>query len=189
MKHQHYQLRTIVAVVILLILLLATSKMQCQGTLEPERILQPDSQDNSTAAESGMNVLQGEVIKVADGDTLTLRDLDRKTYRVRLEGIDAPEVEQPFGSAAKRALSNKVLRQRVRVLWHERDQFDRILGHVRLNDRYINREMLDDGLAWRFRNYPKDEFVTAEAKARNAKRGLWSDAEQIPPWEFRSQRR
>ena len=51
--------------------------------------------------------LNGKVIKVADGDTVTLL-VEKKSYRVRLQSIDAPEAQQPFGQAAKKALSEKV---------------------------------------------------------------------------------
>jgi len=205
---QRSQLNALIVVGILVVVLLASSRTQCNAPLpsgtevksrptkpnsdspvEPDRSNHEfDARKSSLPVETGSKVLEGEVIYVADGDTITVRDADGGTHRIRLEGIDAPELRQAFGGAAKRELSSKVLRKRVRVAWKQRDQFDRILGHVRLGEHYINGELIEEGFAWRFRNYPNDEFVAAEARARNAKRGLWSDTKRIPPWQFRDQK-
>ena len=53
------------------------------------------------------DTLTGRVVGVHDDDTLTLR-VDRQQVKVRLAGIDAPELAQPYGQKAKQALSNAV---------------------------------------------------------------------------------
>jgi endonuclease YncB( thermonuclease family) len=51
-------------------------------------------------------ILEGRVVSVADGDTVTLLDSNRQQHRIRLAGIDAPEKAQPFGQRSKQHLSN-----------------------------------------------------------------------------------
>ena len=52
--------------------------------------------------------LSGRVVKVSDGDTITILDASQKQHKIRLHGIDMPEYQQPYGKAAKSALANLV---------------------------------------------------------------------------------
>ncbi len=127
-----------------------------------------------------------KVVKVTDGDTITVLDADKVQHKIRLEGIDAPESKQAFGTRSKEHLGDKVAGKEVTVQWEERDRYKRILGDVFIEDRHINREMVKDGFAWHFKRYSKSkELADAETEAREAKRGLWADKSPIPPWEFR----
>lgn len=133
----------------------------------------------------------GQVVRIADGDTLTVLDATNEQHKVRLHGIDAPEKGQAFGTKAKEALAAKVHEKRVRVIWKERDRYGRIVGGVYLGDRNVNVEMVHDGFAWWYRQYaPKDKALErAEDEARKEKRGLWHDKNPEPPWEYRKQER
>jgi hypothetical protein len=103
-----------------------------------------------------------------------------------LEGIDAPESGQPFGTKAKQALSEKIYGANVVVRWKQRDKYNRILGDVLLGDRHINTEMVSDGFAWHYKQFSSDSQLSkAETDAREAKRGLWADPNPMPPWEWR----
>ena len=127
----------------------------------------------------------GKVVSVADGDTITVL-LDKQQHRIRLEGIDAPEGHQDFGSKAKKVLSDKVFGKDVLVKWTRRDKYRRILGHIYLGDRFINLELVQEGMAWHYKQYSKDRALAqAEREAKEAKRGLWAQPNPIPPWEFR----
>lgn len=131
-------------------------------------------------------VITGAVVKIADGDTLTVLDSTFTEHKIRLEGIDTPERRQAFGTRARMALGNKVFQRTVHVEWTERDRYGRILGQVFVGDRWINKEMVEDGWAWHYRQYYKDpEFAAAEQHARDNRRGLWADPSPVPPWEFR----
>jgi len=88
-----------------------------------------------------------KVVKIADGDTITVL-LDKTQHKIRLEGIDAPERKQAFGTKARQALADKVFGGTVRVEWKKRDRYKRIIGRVYLGDRDISQEMVKDGWAW-----------------------------------------
>jgi endonuclease YncB( thermonuclease family) len=111
-----------------------------------------------------------------------------------LEGIDAPETGRgkntpgrPFGNRARQALSDKIAGNTVRVEWKKEDQYGRILGHVYLGDRWLNCEMVRDGMAWHFKRYIRNQDLSNnEEWARAAKRGLWADPDPVPPWEYRA---
>jgi endonuclease YncB( thermonuclease family) len=131
----------------------------------------------------------GKVVKVTDGDTIHVL-LDKETHKIRLLHIDAPESKQAFGTKAKQALSEKIFGKEVKVVWKERDRYKRVLGDIYLGDRWINLEMVQDGLAWHYKQYSKDaKMSAAEIEARDAKKGLWSDPNPIPPWEYRKKKK
>ena len=128
----------------------------------------------------------GRVIKVIDGDTVTLLVNDRRV-KVRLTEIDAPEREQPWGVEAANALSEKVYRLKVSVQPSGADS-GRILGRVFIASRDINREMIREGHAWAYRKYLTDEtLIGDEDYARAQHLGLWSlpESDRIAPWEWR----
>ena len=128
----------------------------------------------------------GKVVSVADGDTITVLAEGNKQYKVRLQHIDCPESRQPFGSKAKQFLSQKVFGKNVTVKWDEMDRYKRILGNVYLGEEWVNLELVKAGLAWHYTFYSKDKtMAAAETKAKAAKRGIWSQPNQTPPWDFR----
>lgn len=131
----------------------------------------------------------GQVVAVIDGDTIGVM-LDGKETRVRLYGIDAPEKSQPHGMDAKAALSGMIFGKVVRIEDHGQDRYGRKIGRIHCQDRDINLELVRDGWAWWYVDYAKrdSELSSAEAEAREARRGLWADPDQIPPWEWRAER-
>jgi endonuclease YncB( thermonuclease family) len=113
------------------------------------------------------HTLTGKIVKMADGDTLTILDASNEQHRIRLAGIDAPEKGQPFGTKAREALAGKVFGQAVRVEVIDVDRYHREVGRIYLSERFINMEMVRDGFAWRYVQYDKPgEFITAENEAR-----------------------
>jgi len=73
--------------------------------------------------------ITGEVIAITDGDTITVRD-ENKQHKIRLNGIDAPELAQPFGQESKLNLSDLLFNKQVVVAWKSTDLYDRIIGTV-----------------------------------------------------------
>ncbi|CEZ19854.1 Uncharacterized endonuclease HI_1296 [Candidatus Methylopumilus planktonicus] len=140
--------------------------------------------------------LTGKVIKVSDGDTITVLDSNNQKYKIRLQGIDAPETQQAFGETSRQSLANLVYDKEVIVLWDKKDKYARILGKVIVDGRDANYEQLKKGLAWYYKQYEKDlsdedkqRYSEAEGWARNYTEGLWTDSKSIPPWEFRHKRK
>jgi micrococcal nuclease len=139
--------------------------------------------------------LNGVVQKVADGDTVTLFTLEGTKLRVRLFGIDAPEVShgrkpgQPFAEQAQQALEMKLLGKAVTLEVVEVDRHRRIVGILRSGSQNINRQMVQEGWAWAYRQYLKgphaSEFISTENEARLRRLGLWKQHNPQPPWEFR----
>jgi endonuclease YncB( thermonuclease family) len=136
------------------------------------------------------DVLVGRVVSVTDGDTLTVLDESERQHRIRLFGIDAPEKTQAFGAQSKKSLSRKVFGETVRVEIVDVDRYGREVGRIYLGGRFINLEQVREGSAWRYTTFDRHhEFDAAEAQARAQRRGLWSAAHPIPPWEYRRARR
>lgn len=134
--------------------------------------------------------LRGKVVSVADGVTITILDADKVQHKSHLQGIDAPEKKQAFGTKSKERLTEKVAGKEVVVQWKEKDRYGRIVGDVHLGKQNINLEMVQDGLAWHYKQYSDSkELAEAEVAARKAKNGLWTDKEPQPPWEFRKAER
>jgi micrococcal nuclease len=126
------------------------------------------------------------VVGVHDGDTLTGLDESKTQFKVRLDAIDAPELGQPFGKASKKALSEKVFGKDVTVFAKTRDKYGRTVGHVLVEGRDVNLEMLEEGMAWHYEKYDKNKRLRqAEQGARAANKGLWSDGNAVPPWDWR----
>lgn len=153
----------------------------------------------ATAAAKGATeqagVIQGKVVDLGWGDSLTVLDAQSKRHRVRLLGIDSPEKEQSFGPAARQKLSALVFGKSVAVKYQKIDRSGRPLGKVLLGTTDVNLEMLKAGLAWYYANdsdLPESDrplYARAEQEARRAARGLWQDETQQPPWEFRAFRK
>lgn len=74
--------------------------------------------------------LEGRVVRVTDGDTITVLDARKVQHRIRLAGIDAPEKKQAFGTRAKENLSYLVFGKTVRVDGRKKDQYGRLVGKV-----------------------------------------------------------
>lgn len=105
----------------------------------------------------------GSVVGVIDGDTIDVL-VENRPVRVRLAQIDAPERAQAFGTRSRQALSAMVFRQAVTVA----------------------EAMIDQGMAWAYRQYVTDRsLIQLEAQARAARRGLWADPAPVEPWLFR----
>lgn len=134
----------------------------------------------------------GRVIKVADGDTITILSTDKQQQRIRLAEIDTPERAQPWGNKAKQALSAYVLGREVSLQVQDIDRYGRIVATVFVDGRDINREMVRAGHAWVYRDYLKrPELLPIEAEARRQGRGLWAlpESERMPPWQWRKLKR
>ncbi|HKQ74150.1 MAG TPA: thermonuclease family protein [Blastocatellia bacterium] len=108
----------------------------------------------SAAAQS--QTITGKVGGASDGDTIMVLDANNQQRMISLDGIDAPESAQDFGSHAKQSLSDLVFGKTVTVTSWKTDRYGRILGKVTLDGKNINLEQVNRGLAWFYRYYAKD---------------------------------
>jgi len=143
------------------------------------------------SAQTPPDSIQGRVVGVSDGDTITVLQIDAQGHKtpikIRLDGIDCPEKAQAFGQRAKQYTSNMVFGKEVTVQISGKDRYGRSLGEVFISTTSVNQSLVKDGLAWWYRKYtPEDrELEALETSARSERRGLWQDKQPTPPWEFR----
>jgi len=122
-----------------------------------------------------------EVDKVYDGDTIALDD----GRKIRLIGVDAPEVaspyskEEPFGKQSKRHLKKLLYGKKVYIKLDatQFDKYGRTLAYVYADDVLINGRMIKDGWARayvRFNYKHKDLFLDYEKEAKARGIGIWA---------------
>ena len=140
--------------------------------------------------------LQGIVVGVADGDTITVLDSNNTQHKIRLQGIDAPEKAQAFGQKSKQSLHELVHGKQVTVEFQKQDKYGRTLGKVMLNGADMCLEQIKLGMAWHYKQYEsaqskadREMYAKSELEARAQAIGLWKDKHPMPPWEFRRQRK
>lgn len=157
---------------------------------------------SAVGAELEVENYRGWVITVLDGDTVRVLDGGNRMTRVRLKGIDAPEKDQPFGTQSREHLSSLLAGKEVKVEATSTDDFGNILGRILVeppdcdgcaNTLDVNLSLLSAGLAWWLPKFAHQQsrherkaYQAAEQQARQDNIGLWSDAEPVPPWEWRA---
>ena len=126
-----------------------------------------------------------------DGDTIDVL-YDEQVLRVRLQGIDSPEWDQPFGQQATAHLSGLIQGREVSIFYESHDSYGRLLGKIFVDGYDINLRMIKDGFAWWYRYY-RDQlsledqvlYGSAETYSRSLKLGLWKSDNPINPYEWR----
>ena len=148
------------------------------------------------AASLNASTLQGKVVHVADGDTITVLDANNTQHKIRLQGIDAPEKAQAFGQKSKQSLHQLVHSKQVSVEYQKKDNYGRAVGKVVYNGTDVCLEQIKFGMAWHYKQFeseqPKEDreiYAQAELSARANAIGLWKDKQPSPPWEFRRQQK
>lgn len=141
------------------------------------------------------NTITATVMRVSDGDTLTVRTADKKTTTIRLARIDAPEIShygkpaQPYGKKAGDWLREVVRGEDVTVQIDTIDKYGRGVGTVFMGNENLNAMMVEDGYAWFFDYFAQDEqgavLKKLESVAREKHKGLWQDLNPINPADFR----
>jgi endonuclease YncB( thermonuclease family) len=152
-----------------------------------------DALQGPCIGDAGSAVLVGTVTEVIDGDTLLVKS-STGLERVRLDGIDAPELGQAGGPAAHQDLAHGSLQQTVQVAHRQRDRYGRLLGQVFLAQcQDLNLQLLRTGMAWFYKAYACDldaprrsTYAQAQAEAQAGRMGLWQQSQPMPPWVFRN---
>lgn len=140
-------------------------------------------------------VIEGLVVGVHDGDTITVLDKTMAQHKIRLTGIDAPELDQSFGKKSKYSLSDTVYRHQVTVRYEKEDMYGRVLGQVFVDGVDANQKQVDAGMAWAYRTCNKYQicipnadsapYISHEATAKHSVLGLWQESDPTPPWSYR----
>ena len=160
----------------------------CQQFLQSTILLESSTASDSATISSEQIV--GRVVRVIDGDTVSVLDANNTQHRIRLSQIDAPETKQAFSRVAKEALSDLIANQEVRVKVDGTDRYQRVLGEIFIADQNINLYMVRNGFAWAYTDYVTDQrYFDAQAQAKKEQLGLWVDTHPIAPWDFRRQQR
>lgn len=156
-----------------------------------DKSLAPDSRYSAASNPAGKNSVEGEVVDVGSGDTITIADKNNREYKIKLEGIDAPELEQDFGPEAQKNLFTLIFGKTVQVILQKPGADGFTIGKVLLNGKNVSLEQLKAGLAWHDKNVALDQsdndlYAQTETNPKRNGFGLWSAANPLPPWEYRN---
>lgn len=134
----------------------------------------------------------GQVVDVHDGDSLRVQRDDGEVLKVRIYGVDCPELGQPYGDDARELTAQLVLGQRVEVVpTGQRPSYGREVAGIVLLERLtvLQDALITAGLAWVDGRYCKAdicaEWRVHQKDARVDGRGLWGDTAPVPPWTWR----
>lgn len=136
--------------------------------------------------------LLGRVARVVDGDTVVLALASGERVRLRLAEIDAPEMAQPHGVEARRALEALAASKPARAVVIDTDRYGRRVVDLFVGTMHVNAEMVRRGHAWAYTRYARGvRMIELEDESRAAARGLWSLplAQRDAPWEWRERKR
>lgn len=135
---------------------------------------------------------EARVVGVSDGDTISVLDINKTQYKIRVAGIDAPEKSQDFGNRSKEHLSDLVFGKTVSLPEAKIDKYGRTVSRVLIGNMDAGLEQIKAGMAWHYKKYeieqsPVDRtnYSAAEVQAKNMKLGLWSQGNPIRPEDFR----
>jgi len=146
--------------------------------------------------------LRCEVVKdsIYDGDTFRVK-CDGRENKIRLCGIDAPEVKQPPGIESRNYLRSLLgqAKGQVIVIEMDRDRYGRSVAEVLLDspsgEQSVQEEMLKVGMAYHYKQYSgnchnRDVFDSAEEIGRSQQRGVWKlQGGGQRPWDYRKSNR
>jgi endonuclease YncB( thermonuclease family) len=138
-------------------------------------------------------IFSAKVVGITDGDTITVLAASNQQFVVRLSGIDAPELEQPYGAASEKHLADLIAGKQVNLDCGPEESYGRKVCKVLLrNGEDVDLDLVKAGLAWHYKQYayaqtPADRqaYAAAEDAAREAHIGLWADPHPVQPQDFR----
>ncbi|MDW9382589.1 thermonuclease family protein [Chryseobacterium sp. JV558] len=133
----------------------------------------------------------GKVIKISDGDTITLLLKGNQQKKIRLAEVDCPENGQAFGKNAKQFTSAQVFGKTVSFVETKTDRYGRSIARVYYDDgKYLSKELIKAGMGWWYFSYSKDASLgKIQENAQYRKVGLWQDVNAVAPWDYRKMKR
>lgn len=148
---------------------------------------------------ANINLVQNALFKVVstrDGDDVTVsRGSER--LRIRLACIDAPEMEQkPWGQQSAQRLKQLLpAGQTVQLRVVNTDESGRTVAEVYRGNQSVNLQMVKEGQAVVYPHHinncaaSKNQYLQAEATAKQQRLGFWNQSQPITPWDFRRSQR
>jgi len=149
--------------------------------------------------------IEGYVVGVADGDTITILAVEKQKHRIRISGIDAPEKAQPFGNRSKQNMERLAKSKKAQADCPKTDRYGRMVCKVWVQPDYcptcgltldVGYAQISAGLAWWYQAYVKEQsaedrgrYESEENESRLLKRGLWGDDSPTPPWAWRENKK
>ena len=148
-----------------------------------------------------------KVTRVADGDTITVRNRDGATHKIRMHAVDSPELKQAGGEQSKAWLTQQVMNKNVKIVVNNTDRYKRQVAKVVLpvegcekrlceGETDVNLKAIEAGHAWWYREFARSQssedrvlYETAENQARNQRKGLWQQTAPLAPWQWRTEQR
>ena len=129
------------------------------------------------------------LLKVADGDTITVETANGERRRVRLFGIDAPELKQAYGIQSRDFLKSIATKNLTLKCQPKRDRYKRFVCDAYTDQNvWLNESLIKNGYAWHYKTYSKNQkLAKAQESAKTAQKGLWSSPNPTPPWAYRQQ--
>ena len=122
-----------------------------------------------------------KVTRIIDGDSFETENGEK----IRLIGINAPELSDIFGQESKQYLSDLIENNTVDlqndIISNDRDRYQRLLRYVILDGVDINKKMVSDGFAFAYLKYHfsnSHEYEQAQIQARESNKGIWGDSKK-----------
>src|SRR5690606_26539976 len=161
--------------------------IQC-GQANANQIFENQTDSTREVSKNDAQKFTAKVIRIVDGDTLEVLFHDLPVM-IRLAHIDCPEKRgsQPYGNAAKKALSDLCFGQEIQFEFNEKDRNGRYVCVIYNSEGVnLNKEMVRLGMAWHFKRYSNDDsYAELEKEARKNKVGLWQELNPVAPWDWR----
>lgn len=134
----------------------------------------------------------GKVQYVHDGDTVHV-NVDGAKIKIRLAGIDAPEVRQAYGLESKAVLKSLIDNRTIYFQSNKKDRYGRVIATLYLDQgmtQSVNAMMVGKGAAWWYKRYARNdkELEFLENKAKMSAECLWMSDFAIPPWVWRKKK-
>ncbi|WP_416192298.1 thermonuclease family protein [Neisseria sp. CCUG12390] len=137
----------------------------------------------------------GRITRISDGDTVHVTDGNGKKHKIRMAHIDAPELNQAYGTRARDQLVAAADNAKVRVKVFELDRYGREVAQVFAGDTDLNLQQIREGAAWHYESYARKqqnklafaEYAAAQKQAKKNRKGLWRGNNPQAPWDWRKQ--
>ena len=134
----------------------------------------------------GLRIRKVKILTAIDGDTYETVTMRGKRYRIRILGVDCPELGQRHANVAKRYVQEKWQGPWLTLHLRGRDRYRRHLAHVRLGARDLASELIQEGLAYPLKNY---EGRASRWSARLKGKGVWGQLVHTKPWNAPSRKK